>query len=947
MIRLYRDSVIILLYLCTILLAQQQTQSPFPDSIPFEERVRYYLNLQTQETMNELVARELQLLQLVQLVRQEISLRGKDGLPAFDLVYSLQDSLIREYGQEMVELMTIYDKLSQLQAIAEYGDDLEALQSIAIAKDNVAGLIQDRDLYTKGIYTAERVGGMIDEYTTEMDTLLGIFDTLERLKVLARANNDEKALNEISEQQNQLYKTFSQWKGMGPLSEEDFLRYQIEAKNVHEVAEGLEETAGVTEEEEARESLRDIKTRLVRELDEDMYDMMIAAGFERQAYPSVPEFIESWQAERLIDVTTKLTEYQVIRNELLINGDQDARERMKTQQITQALLNYADEYYMASEYQLIEVLEIYGNDIKGATAIHFYIGECNYHRMAYDDAKNEYEKVLEIEPVDQYHAEALVRLMQYANDFMGSQQFFQYYQRFLNLAAQADPTLVYYAHFLAANKYFDNRQFSNCQAVLEQIDSDSDFYLPSQLLLAITLINMRDYEKALPVLTFLADKNSYPWTGLNTAYIRNTALIRLGMVHYEQGNYYKAQDVFSRVSQGFQGFDEALIAQAWSYLQTGRYNRAIASSHDLLRNYLASNFTYEALVLSAHCQQLTEQPDQAMNAYRYVVRAHEAMAMQSEFDRERALSTEAIDELEEMERTAIEFKREELYLEINMARDELRDFMAQVREKSDTGTQLIQDYYDERIDILNHIQQLDQVVQWGMEQNREEVVENALKQKDRLLKVLDTFQSDRDIVNTAYLVDYPLAAKEASMDFRRDQFSTVYRDLDLEKRRIENTLDALQQFQDNQELNMHTRMNLELLQKDLDQLNERMSKFHKVLKESLPDVPSSQLAYWNDFSGVKLSEMIFAARKERLETIDTYATHLRVIENVLQDRRNELESRLDQFEDQIRALQQRLMDRKIQLEQMERQTYFEKHYFDTRVTEEEDWESRLRQLLQQ
>jgi hypothetical protein len=61
----------------------------------------------------------------------------------------------------------------------------------------------------------------------------------------------------------------------------------------------------------------------------------------------------------------------------------------------------------------------------------------------------------------------------------------------------------------------------------------------------------------------------------------------------------------------------------------------------------------------------------------------------------------------------------------------------------------------------------------------------------------------------------------------------------------------------------------------------------------------------------------------------------------LAERRQTIEQRLQGYEDDIRKLQDTLLSRKLQLEQMERQTYFDKVYFDEKESEEEEWERQL------
>ena len=73
--------------------------------LEFEEKLRYYLNQKTQQVVDELLAREIQILQMVQLINDEISKRGKDSLvndkSGFELIHGESDSLATEYSKEL------------------------------------------------------------------------------------------------------------------------------------------------------------------------------------------------------------------------------------------------------------------------------------------------------------------------------------------------------------------------------------------------------------------------------------------------------------------------------------------------------------------------------------------------------------------------------------------------------------------------------------------------------------------------------------------------------------------------------------------------------------------------------------------------------------------------------------------------------------------------------
>jgi len=480
------------------------------------------------------------------------------------------------------------------------------------------------------------------------------------------------------------------------------------------------------------------------------------------------------------------------------------------------------------------------------------------------------------------------------------------------------------------------------------IPTASPYSMPAQLLLAIIYLNENDFVKALPILHSLADETNYPWTDLQTAYLRNAALLKLGMIHYQRGEFKLAISFFDRISQGFENHDQALIGQAWAALRMGDYHGSLARSDRLLKTYLASQFTYEALTLAGHCRRLLAQPKSALDAYRHVVLSRNEKEAKKEYDQERDRVMDQHRELNRLEKEALEKKQAALYAEIDRIKGQITSYVDQTSEKTDSGTQLLRDYYDERVEIFNRMDDLQTVIEVAEREERPDLADKARKQLSRLITVLETYRSDEQVTNPAFLIEYPLAAKEAGQEHQRARLDGVYRELELEKRRIEGNIARLSEYQrlGRSAGDQSDRTDLEILQTDLAHLRDRMSALRKTVIEARPQLVSSNAEVWNDFSGFGLTDIIYQERGNRLNQIDDYANQLKGIEMVLADRRGEIEGRLQRFEDEIRRLQDSLLSRKIQLEQMERRTYFDKMYFDDKEQEEEGWEEQLRRQQQ-
>ncbi len=937
--------VVLFLLLLTAMrsIAWAQT-SPSPE-IPFEERLRYYLNDKTRDAVRDLLAQERQVLQLVQNLHAEIKARGPEGLAAdqagFRQIYDHRDTLVRSYQQELARLVDLYDDLQKLQRVADYRGDERLLNQVAGTKQDLLASVDDPALYKKGIYSSRRVGGMLDEYTGELDSLLNIYDALERARGRAEQQNNADALNSISEQQKRLFQVFSGWNKLGPMADTTMLRLRNEAQSLSLVMQQVDSLKESGSAQEARR-LEAVKSALFNRVDKNLIDLLTQAGYSLTAYPTVSDYIDAWKKERLLDVRTRLTEYQIIQKRLLESATLDQRDRMLQRELSSLAVNFSTGEYRLAEFQIESIKAQFSPYYSYFVPLNYYLAECKYHRKAYDAARDLYSALAADTSSSRYRAASLIRLMQYAATFQLQQDFLTHYDRLLK-EPQADARQRAFAHYMAANRFFTDNDLAASIRAIDAIPSSSEYHMPAQMLLAIVHLNQNDFAKAIPILHALTDEASYPWTDLQTAYIRNTALLKLGLIYYQRGEFQNALSYFERVSQGFENYDQALIGQAWASLRLGDYDRSLARSSQLLNDFLASQFTYEALTLAGHCKRLLQQPLSALNAYRYVVRSQNEKEKKQAYNRERETAAAHERELNRLESEALDKKQAALYAEIDKIKEQLSGHLEVVNSRTDSGSLLLQDYYDERLELFNQLDDLEAVIEIAEQEGRPDLAEQARKQLARIVRVLETYRSDQEVVNTAFLLDFPLAAKEASREYQRTNLTEVVRDLELEKRRLERNVDLVSEYQrlSRNKGDAGSRNDLDLLEADLSHLRDRLSVLRKSVADVRPEPVAANAELWNDLAGFGLTDIIYKERSSRLNTIDQYAERLKGIEAVLAERRSEIESRLQGYENDIRRLQDSLLSRKIQLEQLERQTYFDKFYFDKKEQEQEGWEEQL------
>lgn len=916
------------------------------EKIEFKDKLEYYLNRETQRVVEELRAREIQLLNLIQNIHNEISIRGKEGVDvekaAFELVEGEKEQLIDEYKNEVSLLFSVYDKIQELQKYAKRSGSIDKQMQLLSSRAQVASALENRDIYAKGAYTAERVSDMIDDYTSELDSILTIYDYLNVMQVEAEAKNNKNALEGIFEQKKNILKLLAQWGEIGPLSEEDLIRYQLEMQNVHEV---IQETREVqkTKLESQSEALLSIQKELLQSVDVAVYDILANAGYSIQSNPRTTQYIREWKAERIADIVTRLTEYQIIWKNFIKNSSVGQIDRMFNAQLNDALENYANNDHLVAEYQFVEILENFGHLVTDIVPVKFYIAESKLFRGAYDAALNYYLDVANDSEPTPYKVEALVRLMQYERDMGTSDNFLIYYDRVLENQNLAQGEILNYAHYLAAGKYFALGKFETVLDILSKIPDNSELKMPKQILTATTYINLNNYDRAMPIYEMFSDESNYPWSDDKNTFIRNTALLNLGLIQYQKGKLYDALSTLDKVSPGFEKYDQVLIAQAWTYYRLRNYEPALEKAFYLLQNYIASDFTYEALVLAAQIDNALGDTENALNAFRYVIRAKGIMNQREEFDEQRALALIQLREIDRLEREAIDRKQIEIYNQVSNIRDDYSAKLYPIEQKGEREVLLLQDYYDEKVNLVQRWFELDDVIEWARRSDRMDIVEKAGKQRDRLITVMQNYQVESQVTGSPFLIDFPLTAREASSMYRHKVWNSLFTDMQIEKMRVSNALKQIQDIQSQQkeEITIGQQVDLELLELEMNNIRDRLSEFNKTMQSEQADELKSNMDYWSEYSGFGVTDIIYQERENKLEEIDTISKNLVIVDDLFSKRRKIIEEQLIKYEQEIKEMEQQLLLRKIEIEQLERQSYFQNSYFDEKESELDTWEREI------
>jgi tetratricopeptide (TPR) repeat protein len=485
-------------------------------------------------------------------------------------------------------------------------------------------------------------------------------------------------------------------------------------------------------------------------------------------------------------------------------------------------------------------------------------------------------------------------------------------------------------------------KYPDAEAALSLIPPPSRYHFAAQYLRGIAQTNLGNLAAAQKHFQYIADAGTgmkEPIVGLALAdptntLIHNNALMRLGFIHYQHGEFETAIRYFEKVSRGAENYDQALIGLSWSYMKKGDLDKTIATTGTVLGNYLSSNYQYEAMVLAAHCQRLLNQPENALEDFRYVTNAHGVLDLAEGYNDERAQVLAQLSEIDRMEKTALEHQDKQLYNIISEVRQTLFGMLNSFGYRSGAGTMLIDSFSEERQNLYRQIQQLDRLVKEAQAAGLIDVARDAVERRNRLVRVLETYQADRSIENVNYFVDYPLATKESGAAYRRQIVLNLFKEMEAEQERLKDNLAAAHQLiSKHGKAAVNVSIDLKTVQDDFKNLKYRMDRFQTWLSTYKIDEVATGADHWADLSGFGMSDIAFQQINQREQRIDLYSQNILSIDNVLRDRKATLEDMLRMFDKEMRQIEEDLLNEQVRLDKLEHETYFKNSYFDMSASE--------------
>lgn len=652
-----------------------------------------------------------------------------------------------------------------------------------------------------------------------------------------------------------------------------------------------------------------------------------AAKLEGEA--TLDKFLYEWKAHHYTEYEILFTKYRIIRKALIKHGTVNEKARMLEIDLIAAFKNFLDENHDLALLQLTLILEDYEDHFQEFDQVVYYRGESYYAQQQFDDAKNDYHTVVTKYPASQFFENSIFRLLDITYKLGELSEFYDYYRIFKSQQENFSSEFRNRCNYLAGYVFLMNSQFSAAYGALSNINADSPYYLKAQFLLGTVLVNQKQMEEAVTLFDEIIEFENRLDPEL--PYYQDSARLKKGFIQYDQGEFEKALETFNNISSEFMDYDKCLLGKAWTNLKLENHQEAIGNANLIIENHLSSDHIYEASILAAFSKNILDEDVSAKSDLEYVSNAEPVYELAEKYESERRVILKHLYRLKQMEEPILARRDEASYKKLTQIHSHLEQLLTLASYRLTHTALAIDKYSTERRAIIDQIEELDQMVIDAHGQSDKKTMLAANKQRERLLKTLDVYQSDKSIKNVNNYLDYPVVAKEGNANYRKRSLSELWTELKQEHRALKNNLQEIQKIRSDITENNKGRIStvdIEFLAHDFERLSNEIRQMQATLSENQVADVNTEYAQWADYSAFGISDFMFTSILETDEQIAQLALNISAITQILQDRKNLIEQKLLQYEEQIKMIEQdRLKQETIQKKES-KESYFQDSYFD-------------------
>ncbi len=913
-------------------LSQQKNVPAFPAKA-FDHEVASYLDGELQAALQELIRRERLLLALVRNVTAEIDNRGVWPVPGMSTTRGGPDSetLISSYDSELQKLSRLDREIDRLRRLAQDRNELDLMVPLNNLQEHLLEVI-DRSRRRKFAETGA-IQKLIDDYDQEVDALLAVAERLRLLEENHSPSTSAWVQESITEQRRHISETFDRF--VPEVADTTSRAYALELERIDTILAEINRLLPVAHKHNLKleGALSRLRDHLLASVDSQLAATLASESPEQSipAKSAAPaENFASWKDRQELRYQMIFGQYRHLKETLLAAATPNEMKRMLARDFADALQSYAASELRLSEAQLSWIMNDYAGHFQ-LTNARYIRAQCYYHLGRYDSAQADYEKVAQA-PASRFAAASLFRLMRIAAKKRQPARVAHWFEQFQTLTETPSPGIVEKARLLAGYAFLQTGEYERASQSLQAIPEASPNAGAALYLAAIARCGQHDLKAASDMLQSFVEAAGP--TGRQSRLVRE-ALLKLAYIAYETKDYESSLTYFRRVGRGSTR-DRSEIGAAWARYQLGQYRQALDATTAFAKSRPASSLTYEALVLAAQAHRQLQDDDAALNALSRVADAQQVFDISAKLNVERAKIARQVNAFSQLERVALQRHDATAYAEILQHRERLEALLESFPYSGRIDANLLEDFAEERREILDQLDAFDKLAERANKKGLANVGRQAAKERARLLKALETYQTDLRIQHKHFFADYPNTVREMEETYR-DHFSTwLLSESEQEQRRLKRDLLLLDQLRASvgatgKRIDL---ARLALLSGTLSRLQGDNEVFRGRLIDNAVQSPGhEEFDRWANISGVGISDITMKRIQESDDQLSGLAYNTAAIDKIITRRKDFLHQRVEAYDELIEELETELQIERADQLREKKERYFRENYFETEERE--------------
>lgn len=250
----------------------------------------------------------------------------------------------------------------------------------------------------------------------------------------------------------------------------------------------------------------------------------------------------------------------------------------------------------------------------------WYLAECLFEMNNLRTADESYRVIVDKGNTHPYFADAVRRALEVRGILGDDAGFTAYYNTYIVSGKVPATDLVNYT---LAKAFVRRAELPRAKALFDAIPTSSGQYARSRYQLGVLMIQ----EGNLPAAISEFQKvESVTVSDADAERIRDLAILALGRLYYEEGDFPKASAYYDRIPKSSAEFSDKLYEAVWSFVKQERWEDALSQVDIFLLAYPEHRRAAQLELLRGHLHMKLKQYDEAKKAYEEVAAAYSPVA---------------------------------------------------------------------------------------------------------------------------------------------------------------------------------------------------------------------------------------------------------------------------------------------------------------------------------